>query len=218
MVRHLIDVTGTRLAGNEIGSGVTRVERELSSRAHKHLSDHDLYVYYSSESNKFLSLGSAKKELTTDVLGAAGSDLFFNSTDKLVSFGLECNNKNYRELIHLARAGTFKLHSVLYDLTGPLNPQLTIPGYGDFLRGFFCDMMWGVSHFYAISHHSKSQLEQLKAEEHLPDVQASVFRLGSDLAHRRHNSEDISARPDWIEHTPVGRRDFIVYVSTIESR
>ncbi len=222
MTRYLVDLTGLRLSAGKPATGVVRVERELAQRAHQHLPDGSLFVFYDPQTLRFHSLGPVAAAMDLESPVPRGPIVNIKDTDELISFGLECNNKDYRALIFGARDIGYRIHSVLYDITGPLNPQLTIKGYGEFLRGFFADMCWGVSRFYAISDHTRRQMIQLEQEEFLPAVPTVVFRLGSDNAASLGTASELreakKIRPDWLVETAVGTRRYVLYVSTIEAR
>ena len=217
MTRYLVDVTGVRLARGKTGTGVSRVERELSARAHLHLDGKGRFIYFNPSLDSFVDIGSTAYPLDDKRLELAGTVLSFQPGDRLISFGLECNNKNYRSLVKQARAGLFELHSVLHDLIGPLNPQLAVPGYGEYLRGFFSDMCWGVSRFHANSEHSRRQLVKLSKEENIPLPPISVFRLGSDIKPSSTDPKN-ETEQTWISQSKIGPRRFVLYVSTVEAR
>jgi glycosyltransferase involved in cell wall biosynthesis len=132
----------------------------------------------------------------------------FEADALLVSFGLECNTKNYRQMIARARNKEYTIYSVLYDLTGALEPQLAERGYGEFLRCFFADMTWGVSRFLAISEHTRRQLREFCAQELAPHPECLSFPLGCDPPR---------GQPRALPPSLIGKR-FGLYVSTIEAR
>lgn len=201
-----IDVTGVREHQGGPISGVTRVEREIAVRLPALLGDAFEFVLFDKQRGDFVTLG------TRDPLSAScGEGLpaaHFPAGSRLVTFGLECNNKDYRHLLGLARRQVFELYSVLYDLTGALNPQLTLPGYGEFLRGFFADMCSGVSRYLAISEHSRRQLALFADQELLQAPPCDVFSLGCDLP----------ARGCGILPAALMGKRYVLFVSTVEAR
>lgn len=179
-VPHLLFVDVTGVLEHQTGpvSGVGRVEREISTRLPSLLGRDFEFVFFDRSSGEFYPLGSRNplSRPTSDNLQA----IEFPTGSRLVTFGLECNNKDYHRLLDLVRQREIELFSVVYDLTGALDPQLTIPGYGEFLRGFFADMFSGVSRYIAISEHTKRQLSVFADQELLNPPQCDVFCLGCD--------------------------------------
>jgi glycosyltransferase involved in cell wall biosynthesis len=201
-----IDVTGVREHRGGAISGVTRVEREISVRLPALLGDAFEFVFFERQCADFVSLGT--RDPLSDCHGGDLPRVHFPAGSRLVTFGLECNNKDYRHLIGLSASNVFELYSVLYDLTGALDPQLTLPGYGEFLRGFFADMFYGVSRYLAISEHSRRQLAQFAQQELLQAPPCDVFPLGCDLPALGSGS---------LPAALMGKR-YALFVSTVEAR
>lgn len=201
-----VDVTGLLEHQGGPVSGVTRVESEIAARLPAHLGQSFEFVFFDKQVADFRSLGAGDPKRS----GASHSAqlIRFPPKSRLVTFGLECNNKDYQYLLGLARGGSIELYSVLYDLTGPLDPQLTVPGYGEFLRGFFADMCSGVSRYLAISEHSRRQLAVFADQELLKAPPCDVFPLGCDLP-----AVGAGALPEALE----GKR-YALFVSTVEAR
>lgn len=204
--RLFVDVTGVLEHQGGPLSGVTRVEREISIRLPRLLGRAFEFVFYDPQRRGFYPLGS--RNPLTKPADSGQEPIEFSPNCRLVTFGLECNNKDYHHLLEIVRLKKIELYSVVYDLTAALDPQLSIPGYGEFLRGFFADMYGGVTRFLAISEHSKRQLAMFAEQELLQVPACDVFLLGCDPP---------AGAPRPLPTGLQGKR-YALFVSTVEAR
>lgn len=203
--RYFIDVSTSMTAGDGPVSGVVRVEREIARRL-PDLMDCAFIVF---DLDRKAYFECAPNDQFTAEIKRGAKPLRFPEHSRVLSFGLESNTKCVDTLLRDVRGGLYKFDSILYDMTACLQPQLSIDGYGEYLRGVFADLFWFVDRYLAISEHTKAQLTQFAKQVHLAAPPCWVFPLGCDGVP--------AARGGTLPAKLDGKR-FGLLVSTIEAR
>lgn len=203
--RYYIDISASLATGDGPVSGVVRVEREIARRLPRLMDctfvvfDLDRKAYFECEPNENLIRTTRR-----------GPDpVEFPEQSRVFSFGLESNTKCIDTLCRDVERNRYQLDSVLYDMTAPLQPQLSVEGYGEYLRGVYAELFWVVDRYFAISEHAKKQLQQFGAQEFLVPPPCFVFPLGCDALVGTNNSK-LPAE--------LAEKQFGLMVSTIEAR
>lgn len=135
----------------------------------------------------------------------------FEADDVYVTLGLDWDQKDLPIVFELKAARGFKTVFCCYDVIPVKFPHLCVGDVAAVFARYFSDLAWCADEIMCISECSKRDLLNLLRTLGAPTPEATVFRLGSNIA-----IPDGKGVSDHIEKT-VGDR-FILFVSTIERR
>lgn len=176
--KYFLDISASIAAGEGPVSGVIRVEREIARRMPALIPGESEFILFDLQEKGYFTVQPNAGFTALEYRHPTPVDFPLGS--RVFSFGLESNTKCIRTLARDVEAGRYKFDSVLYDMTASLEPQLSIEGYGEYLRGVFADLLWFVDRYFAISEHSRSQLHQFCDQIFQKPPPCDVFPLGSD--------------------------------------
>ena len=135
----------------------------------------------------------------------------FSSGDVYISLGLDWDQKDIVYLHRQKRKEAFKTLLFCYDIIPVKFPHLCVGDVAAKFAKYFADVAWSADLILCISECSRNDLIRLLENLGTPVPATEVVRLGSDI-------QSPGDRPVSAEVEDVLKREFILYVSTIERR